>query len=329
MNRKNKPPRKVIVGTVVQKFWGDYPGLAERLAQLEGIVDEMAAEAQRKYGRGLDLAALPEMAVTGGRKGNAVERSLPFEGPVKNAFAALGRKHQCYIVVPMELLEDAQRKRCYNACVAMDRKGETLGVYRKLYPAVQHGTDNMEDGMALGRDVPVFDCDFGRLGVQICFDMEFERGWQELAHQGADVVVWPTQSPQTVHPACRALQYQYYIVSSTWRHNASLFEPTGKIIAQVKPPQRVLVQEIDLSFMVLPWAPQLKNGEGLRERYGDRVGFRYYEDEDCGLFWSNDSTLTIGAMAQSIGMRDWGEEQARLEELFMRVQSGKRRDTTR
>ena len=165
--RQDRPPRKVIVGTSVERFWGTYPGLEARLEQLGRIVDEMAAEAQRKYSRRLDVAALPEMAVTGGREGNAAARSLPFAGPVQDAFAALARKHRCYIAVPLELLEDAPTKRCYNACVVMGRNGETLGTYRKVHPAVQLGTENMEGGMSPGREVPVFECDFGRLGVQM------------------------------------------------------------------------------------------------------------------------------------------------------------------
>jgi predicted amidohydrolase len=30
---------------------------------------------------------------------------------------------------------------------------------------------------------PVFDRDFGKLGIQICYDMEFADGWTELARQ--------------------------------------------------------------------------------------------------------------------------------------------------
>ena len=37
----NRPPRKVIVGTVMQSFWGPYPGLSNRLEQLAKIVDQM------------------------------------------------------------------------------------------------------------------------------------------------------------------------------------------------------------------------------------------------------------------------------------------------
>jgi hypothetical protein len=34
--------------------------------------------------------------------------------------------------------------------------------------------------------------------------------------------------------------------------NASVFEPTGKIAAQVLPPRRTLVHEMDLSYAILP-----------------------------------------------------------------------------
>src|SRR5204863_7769094 len=71
----NRPPRKVIVGTVMQSFWGQYPGLHNRLDQLAGIVDQMAAQAKTKYSRGLDLAVLPETAITGEADGNALAHS--------------------------------------------------------------------------------------------------------------------------------------------------------------------------------------------------------------------------------------------------------------
>jgi hypothetical protein len=92
------------------------------------------------------------------------------------------------------------------------------------------------------------------------------------------------------------------IVSSAWRSNASVFEPTGKIAAQVFPPGRILVHEMDLSYAILPWHPKLNKGEAIRARYGDKVGFRYYEDEDCGIFWSNDPSVPVSEMAKSIGV---------------------------
>jgi len=315
----NEPPRKVIVGTVMQSFWGQYPGLCSRLDQLAGIVDQMAAQATKTYGRGLDLAILPETAVTGEADGDALAHSVPFDGEVEEAFARKAREHSCYIIVPTYLLEPKARKRCSNAALLVGRKGELVGIYRKTHLVVSLERKTMEGGATPGKDVPVFNCDFGKLGIQICYDMDFADGWAELARRGAELIAWPTQSPKTSLPAARASQQRCYIVSSTWRHNASIFEPTGKIVAQIKPPQSILVQELDLSYALLPWSSKLRNGAALRQAYGDKVGFHYYEDEDCGIFWSNDPRITIGEMVRSIGVLEMEEEMARVRRFYRTI----------
>src|SRR5258708_283796 len=100
-----QPPRKVIVGTALQPFWVAYPGVDKRLEQLAGIVDNLAAESVKKYGRGLDLAVLPEVAVTGELRDGIASGPVPFEGAVKEMFARKEREHHCYIVLPMHLNE--------------------------------------------------------------------------------------------------------------------------------------------------------------------------------------------------------------------------------
>src|SRR2546429_3304462 len=128
----NRPPRKVIVGTAMQSFWGQYPGLHNRLDQLAGIVDQMAAQAKTKYSRGLDLAVLPETAITGEADGDALARSVPFEGQVQEVFTRKSREHGCYIVVPTYLLDSKEKKLCSNAAILVGRKGEVMGTYRKI-----------------------------------------------------------------------------------------------------------------------------------------------------------------------------------------------------
>ena len=313
------PPRKVIVGTVMKSFWGEYPGLPKRLEELTGLIDRLTEESRKKYGRGLDLAVLPESAVTGEITRDVVAQSAEFEGPVKEAFVRKARECHCYIVVPMFLLENRAKRLCSNVAILIGRKGEVVGMYRKLHLAVPVGSDSMEGGVTPGTDVPVFQCDFGKLGIQICFDMQFDYGWKELARKGADLVVWPTQSPGIAHPASRAIQEHYYIVSSTWRNNASIAEPTGKIVAQIRPPVETLVQELDLSYAIVPWSTKLQNGAALQEKYGDKVGFRYYEDEDQGIFWSNDPQLPIRKMLQAMGLDEFDEELVRIEKLYDRA----------
>ena len=329
----DQPPRKVIVGTVMQPFWGKHPGLPKRLDQVRVIVDRMQSQSEKKYGRGLDLAVLPEMALSGEgeRVGQVADWSFPLEGAVKETFAREARKCHCYVVAPTYLLEDQATKRCSNAAILFDRSGEVVGIYRKVHLVVDTDSGSMERGSSPGKEEPVFDCDFGKLGIQICYDMEFDEGWRELARKGAELVVWPTQSPQTSQPAARAKRNHYYIISSTWRNNASIFEPTGKIVSQVRwsvsqkkteagnltaPEDNILIQEIDLSYAILPWSSALKNGEALKKAYGDKVGYRYYEDEDRGMFWSNDPHLTIRQMVRSVGLMEEQEEFQRAERFY-------------
>jgi apolipoprotein N-acyltransferase len=222
-------------------------------------------------------------------------------------------------VVPTYLLDSPEKKLCSNAAILVGRKGEVVGIYRKVHLVVslEHGT--MEGGATPGDALPVFQCDFGKLGIQICYDMNFADGWAQLARRGAELIAWPSQSPQTSQPAFRARQQRCYIVSSTWRHNASIFEPTGKIAAQITPPQRILVEELDLSYAILPWSSKLGNGAALKQAYGDKVGFHYYEDEDLGIFWSNDPGITVGEMVRSIGVLEIEEEMARVREFYRKA----------
>jgi predicted amidohydrolase len=237
---------------------------------------------------------------------------------LREAFSRKASEHRCYIVAPTYLLA-ADGKRCSNAAILFGRDGAVAGIYRKVHLVVAPDSETMESGSTLGTDVPVFQCDFGRLGIQICYDIEFDHGWSELARQGCDLVAWPTQSPQTATPAFRAMRGQFYIVSSTWRNNASVFEPSGRLAAQIRPPESVLAYEIDLSYAILPWSARLENGKALQKKFGEGVAFHYYEDEDRGIFWSNDPRMTIRAMVRSLGLEEQHEQLARVQQVYRKA----------
>jgi predicted amidohydrolase len=275
------------------------------LEKLTNLIDDMAAEASKlEPGGRLDLAVLPETAVTS-PSGTVAQRAVPLDGPVRESFAKAARTHQCYIVATLDLAEPGPQGTSYaNAAVLFNRQGDIAGIYRKRHPVALVGQSDLEGGITPGRDARVFPCDFGKLGIQICWDMVFDDGWQELADQGAEIIVWPSASPATVQPASRAARHRLYLVSSTWRNNATFYEPTGLIAARVEQPDRVLVHEIDLSFAVLGWSSFLEDGRALSKRFGDKVGYHYDPREDIGLFWSNDPATPIGTMIRAIG----GEE---------------------
>jgi len=88
----DQPPRKVVVGTFMQPFWGKHPGLQKRLDQLTAIIDRMQGQSEKRYGRSLDLAILPEMALSGEGEqvGEVADWSFPLEGAVQET--SLGKR---------------------------------------------------------------------------------------------------------------------------------------------------------------------------------------------------------------------------------------------
>jgi predicted amidohydrolase len=258
---------------------------------------------------------LPETTLTS-QDGPASRRAVPVQGLVLETFGALARRHKTYLVIPLDLVEDGVSGPVYsNAAVLLDRRGAVAGIYRKVHPVANLGRDDLENGITPGREFPVFDCDFGKLGIQICWDIVFDDGWQALADKGAEIVVWPSQSPATAQPAARAGRHRYFIVSSCWRNNSTIYEPTGLVAGRSETPGKVLVHQLDLCYAVLGWSARLRDGKALSEKYNDRVGYHYEPEEDLGMFWSNDPRTTIGTMIQSLGLEEIDAQIARNRRL--------------
>jgi hypothetical protein len=235
-------------------------------------------------------------------------------GEVLPRIAARASRHHCYLVMPMLLREEGLPVRYSNAAVLVDRQGKLVGIYRKVHPVASEGTELLEGGLTPGRDFPVFDCDFGRVGIQICFDMLYADGWDALARKGAEIVVLPSASAETSRPCMYALQHEYYIVSASPRSHATVINPLGLVEEQVTEEGALLVHKIDLSYAEVHWDEALEEGVSLTRRYGQNVGFHYYRSEDKGIFWSNDPKTTIGQMISSLGLEtsDSNVERVRL-----------------
>jgi predicted amidohydrolase len=307
MAQRDGGPRKVVVGTAMHNMFGEYPGLDARLAELAGLLDRMAEQAREQFGAGLDIAALPEWAVNGGKQGPPAEVAVPLDGPVLDALGGKAGELGTYVVVPMALADDPAEGMQSNAAVLLDRSGQPAGVYRKVHLAGGLGSQPPEGGAAPGRDFPVFECDFGKVACQICYDMAYDDGWETLAGKGAELVIWPSQWPGQINPAARALHHGFYVLSSTWRNNACLVDPTGHVIREIRS-DGVFVEQVDLEYVLLHWHASLLNGKAFDEAYGERAGYRYDPAEDTGIFWSNDPAKPIMEMIRELGLTPKGEQ---------------------
>ncbi len=318
-----KGPRKVIVGTSIfsvfpaQRPWVN---LDHRLDEVEARFDEIAALSHRGHGRGPDIVIFPELSLNPNAAdvpGPMPERAFPLDGAVHSRLSAMAKKHGAYLVVSFNLSEG---EAISNAAVLFDRDGKLIGIYRKVF-LTPKSDDSLEGGKVPGDSFPVFDTDFGRVGIAICFDMGFDEIMQNYADKGAELIVWPSMSPQTLYPRLYSRKHGFYMVSSTPRDNASVFDPAGQIVAQVTT-EGPLIAEIDLDYELVFYQANFNNGQALRERYGDAVGFRYSDTEDVGIFWSNDPAKPIATMLSESGLMNESGLRAKARRLRARALPG-------
>ena len=308
VSRADTLPRKVVVASAVADITGP---VETRLTKVGGMIDDAARQASAQYpGHGLDLMVFPEFTLLRESGTTAAERALSLAGPVLETLGAKAREHHTWLIVPMTLQEEGAGGRFSNAAVLLDRTGHVAGIFRKVHPIADSG-GGFEGGVTPGGGYPVFDCDFGRLGILICWDMSYPEAWAALAAGGAELVALPSASPQNLRPMAAALRHRYYVVNSAPRDNASVFDPIGRTVAQVTTAPGVVVYQIDLSFAILHWSETLHEGRALTDRF--RAGGSYSAREDTGVFWSNDPTRSIGSMIRELGLPEMPAEIERME----------------
>jgi predicted amidohydrolase len=68
-------------------------------------------------------------------------------------------------------------------------------------------------GVIPGNELPVFETDFGPVGILICFDIGWHETWRALAEKGAKMVVWQSAYDGGFLLNAYAALNVYYVVS--------------------------------------------------------------------------------------------------------------------
>ncbi len=178
-------------------------------------LEEAAAVVDREGARGCDLIALPETWT-----GTVPQR---LEDRTVSTLAAFARAHRTYLVCPINRWEDT---RCLNSAVLLDRRGEVACIYDKVYP--YWSEFEQKPPVQIGRDAPVYQADFGRVGMATCFDVNFPAVWQRLADQQAELVVWPSAYSAGSSLQAHALNHHFAIVTATATGDCQVYDITGE-----------------------------------------------------------------------------------------------------
>ena len=168
---------------------------------------------------GTDIIVLPETW-----RGDKYIETI--KGETITALSELARKHRTYIISPIELKEG---KHHYNTAVLIGRNGDIIGCYNKIYP--YWGEFDLVPPVEPGiKTPPVFETDFGKIGMAICFDSNFPEVWQVLKDKGAEIVFWSSAYSAGSQLQAYALLHHYYIVTSTWSKDCQVYDITGQRI---------------------------------------------------------------------------------------------------
>ena len=164
---------------------------------LNKIISLIRAVAERDA----KLVMFPECALTGYAY-ESLEEAIPFaeaaNGPASNAIAEACRETNAYAIVGFL---EADGNNYYNAAMLVGPDG-VVGNYRKTHlPFI--GIDRfLTPG---NRAYQVFDLPFGKVGMNICYDISFPEPARALKLMGAELIAlitnWPTaawRSPEFV-----------------------------------------------------------------------------------------------------------------------------------
>ena len=250
----SETPRRVRIACVqMDVVYGDMARTLEKVSRWI----ENAAKCNA------DVVLLPELVLSAGyaldERYRTVAETIP--GPSTDQIAKLARSRKINVIVG--LAEKAENEVLYDTAVLFDRTGKIVGSYRK-----SHTYPPTESIFKRGDELPVFQVDFGTIGILICYDLEFPETARILALKGAEIIFhlvadWPEGVPGLperifdISFRSRALENRIVIVvsnrvgedpdlKSRFYGLSRIIGTKGEIIAGADQDERMIVADIDL-----------------------------------------------------------------------------------
>ncbi|OGV77494.1 MAG: hypothetical protein A3K19_27940 [Lentisphaerae bacterium RIFOXYB12_FULL_65_16] len=196
-------------------------------ASIEPRLREAGALLREASRRRCDVMCLPELFADPSQGTQMGKWAEPEGGPVTSWLAATARELQMAIVTTVAL---RQGDRMMNLGVAYDKTGQLAGRYAKV-----HLPCGEREVAAPGDGFPVFDLDGIKVGMQICYDLNFPEGCRILALKGAEVIIWPNmwggmpEEHTDIIMKARAIDNLVCLVSSAYVLTGSGFFRVPKI----------------------------------------------------------------------------------------------------
>ena len=215
-----------------------------------------------------DFVILPEMFCCPYQTENFPIYAEKEGEPVWQQLSGYAKQYGIYLIGGSMPEKDAEGN-VYNTSYIFDREGKQIGKHRKVHLFdidVKGGqTFKESDTLTAGDSDTVFDTEFGKIGVMLCFDIRFPELSRMMVNDGAKVIFVPAAFNMTTGPAhwelsfrTRALDNQIYMVGCapardvsagyiSWGHSI-VTDPWGRVIGMLDENEGILLAELDMDY---------------------------------------------------------------------------------
>lgn len=215
-----------------------------------------------------DFVILPEMFCCPYQTENFPIYAEKEGGPVWQQLSGYAKQYGIYLIGGSMPEKDAEGN-VYNTSYIFDREGKQIGKHRKVHLFdidVKGGqTFKESDTLTAGDSDTVFDTEFGKIGVMLCFDIRFPELSRMMVNDGAKVIFVPAAFSMTTGPAhwelsfrTRALDNQIYMVGCapardvsagyiSWGHSI-VTDPWGRVTGMLDENEGILLAELDMDY---------------------------------------------------------------------------------
>lgn len=263
-------PRRRLARVATTRLNPKGPDLGSNVRRISELLDQAGREKP-------DVICLGETLASWGLKAPLAELSEPIPGPLTRLLGEKARQYSSYIVAG---IDEAAGGLLYNTVVVIGRDGALLGRYRKTHLPMREG----ESGVTPGDAYLVFDTDFGRIGVLICWDFWFPEPARILRLKGAEIIFLAIAGDGDarhwdVISRARAMDNGVYLVSANvvGKSASRIIAPDGEVLAETAE-TGVIVADLDLNrewrTFWLATGPSFGEGRSLyiKERRPDTYG---------------------------------------------------------
>jgi beta-ureidopropionase len=212
--------------------------------------------------------------------------------------AKFSKQNNCYTLSAAYVHENGEN---YNSVVVFDRNGKRIGQYHKIHATVGEIKNR---GIAPGPLFqPVIETEYGPIGIQICYDINFDDGWQMMRKQGAKIIFWSSAFDGGKMVNTRAWQHKCFVASATLKNTSRLCDISGETIAQTgiwNP--NYFVAPINMEKVFFTTYMYLDHFKKIEAKYGRKVRFTTYHEEEWTIMESLSPDLSVNDIMKEFGM---------------------------